>query len=212
MLKEPSDKRGTDAAPETTGSSLSSSLLTRLQRRDGDAFQRLVNLYGPVVYGWCRRRGLQPAAAADLGQEVFAAVAQRISDFRRDRPGDSFRAWLWGITRHKLLDHWRGRQRRPVAMGGSDAQVQLAQVAEDDDVSVPEGTAGGDTRTMLHRALELVRLEFEDRTWQAFWRVTVEGQAAADVAHDLGMSRNAVYIARSRVLQRLHEEFDDLID
>jgi RNA polymerase sigma-70 factor (ECF subfamily) len=60
--------------------------------------------------------------------------------------------------------------------------------------------------------LELVRLEFEDRTWQAFWRVTVEGQAAADVARDLGMSRNAVYIARSRILQRLHQEFGDLID
>jgi RNA polymerase sigma-70 factor (ECF subfamily) len=211
MLKEPSDKQGTDAAPETTSSSLSSSLLTRLQRRDGDAFQRPVELYGPVVYGWCRQRGLQPADLADLGQEVFAAVSQRIADFRRDRPGDSFRAWLWGIARHKLFDHWRGRQRRPVAMGGSDAQVQLAQVAED-DVSASEETAAGDTRTLLHRALELVRLDFEDRTWQAFWRIAVEGQAVADVARDLGMSRNAVYIARSRILQRLHQEFGDLID
>jgi RNA polymerase sigma-70 factor (ECF subfamily) len=96
-------------------------------------------------------------------------------------------------------------------MGGSDAQVQLAQVAED-DVSASEETAARDTHTLLHRALELVRLDFEDRTWQAFWRVTVEGQAVADVARDLGMSRNAVYIARSRILQRLHEEFGDLID
>jgi RNA polymerase sigma-70 factor (ECF subfamily) len=68
------------------------------------------------------------------------------------------------------------------------------------------------SRTLLHRALELVRLEFEDRTWQAFWWVTVEGQAVADVAGDLGMSRNAVYIARSRILPRLHQEFGDLID
>jgi RNA polymerase sigma-70 factor (ECF subfamily) len=212
MLKEPSDKQGTVSALETTGSSLSSSLLTRLQCRDDDAFGRLVELYGPVVYGWCRRRGLQPADAADLGQEVFAAVAQRIADFRRDRPGDSFRAWLWGIARHKLLDHLRDRERRPIAVGGSEAQAQFAQMAADEDVSVPEGTAGGDTRTLLHRELELVRLEFEDRTWQAFWRVTVEGQAVADVAGDLGMSRNAVYIARSRILQRLHQEFGDLID
>ena len=143
MLKEPSDKQGTVSALETTGSSLSSSLLTRLQCRDGDAFQRLVELYGPVVYGWCRRRGLQPADAADLGQEVFASVAQRIADFRRDRPSDSFRAWLWGIARHKLLDHWRGRERRPVAVGGSEAQAQLAQVAQDEDVSVPEGPPVG---------------------------------------------------------------------
>jgi RNA polymerase sigma-70 factor (ECF subfamily) len=97
-------------------------------------------------------------------------------------------------------------------VGGSDAQIQLAQVAGDDDLSVPEGTAAGDKNTLLHRALELVRLEFEDRTWQAFWRVTVEGQAVVDVARDLGMSCNAVYIARSRILQRLHEEFGDLID
>jgi hypothetical protein len=63
MLKEPSDKQVTVSALETTGSSLSSSLLTWLQGRDGEAFGRLVELYGPVVYGWCRRRGLQPAPA-----------------------------------------------------------------------------------------------------------------------------------------------------
>ena len=188
------------------------SLLERARTNDQQAWTRLAALYRPLVLFWCRQAHCPAAEIEDVAQEVFAGVAKGLNGFRRDRPGDSFRAWLWGIARHKLLDHWRGRQRRPIAMGGSEAQAQFAQVTADEDVSVPEGTAGGDTRTLLHRALELVRLEFEDRTWQAFWRVTVEGQAAADVARDLGMSRNAVYIARSRILQRLHQEFGDLID
>jgi RNA polymerase sigma-70 factor (ECF subfamily) len=62
------------------------------------------------------------------------------------------------------------------------------------------------------RALELVSGEFESRTWQAFWRSAVEGDAPADVAADLGISVWAVYKARSRVLQRLREEFAELLE
>jgi RNA polymerase sigma-70 factor (ECF subfamily) len=212
MLKGRPDVKAGDTAPGTTGSSLSPSLLVRLRAQEGEAWQRLVDLYGPVVYGWCRRRGLQPADAADVGQEVFAAVARGLAGCRRDRPGGSFRGWLWGIARHKLLDYWRGRGRRPEAAGDSDARRRLAEVPETDDPSAQDETAPGETRALLHRALELVRPEFEERTWRAFWRVTVEGQAPADVAAELGMSPNAVYIARSRVLGRLRAEFADLID
>jgi RNA polymerase sigma-70 factor (ECF subfamily) len=106
-------------------SSASDSLFRRLRAREGAAWHRLVRLYGPVVYGWCRRAGLQEADAADVGQEVFAAVAGGIDAFRRDRPGDSFRGWLWGITRHKVNDLWRRRAGQPDGAGGSGAQ-QLA--------------------------------------------------------------------------------------
>src|SRR5262245_56120301 len=86
------------------GSSLATSLLVRVRALDPQAWQHLMALFEPVVHGWCRAAGLQPADAADVQQEVFQAVALNIGKFRRDRPGDSFRGWLWGITRNKLLD------------------------------------------------------------------------------------------------------------
>src|SRR4051812_12629786 len=87
--------------------SLASSLLLRLKSRDPDSWSKLTILYGPVVYDWCRRAGLQDQDAADVGQDVFQAVSSGLNDFRRERSGDTFRGWLWMITRNKLRDHWR---------------------------------------------------------------------------------------------------------
>jgi RNA polymerase sigma-70 factor (ECF subfamily) len=80
---------------------------------DPNAWRRLARLYRPGVYAWCRRAGLQSADATDVGQEVFLAVVKGIATFRRDRPGDSFRGWLFGIARHKIKDHWRRQACRP---------------------------------------------------------------------------------------------------
>src|SRR5262249_2315434 len=97
----------TDSGVEQGGDASQTSLtvLARVRAHDETAWGRLVSLYGPLVYGWCLRAGLQAADAADVGQEVFAAVARNIPSFRRDRPGDSFRGWLYVITRSKISDN-----------------------------------------------------------------------------------------------------------
>jgi RNA polymerase sigma-70 factor (ECF subfamily) len=188
----------------------STSLLERVQSHDAAAWQRLIDLYGPLVYHWCRRHQLGPEDRADVFQEVFRAVATHITTFRKDRPGDTFRGWLLTITRSKVLDHFRRQQRQVQAAGGSDAWQQLAQVpdpaAGQEETDDPDQEHG-----LIRRALDLLQGEFEDRTWQAFWRAMVEGQAPADVAAALGTSLNAVYKAKSRVLQRLRQELGDLL-
>ena len=199
----------TDAAVNQNGSEsrTPSSLLERVRMHDRTAWARLVGVYGPTVYGWCRRAGLQPADAADVGQEVFAAVARAIDGFRHDRAGDTFRGWLRVITRNKLIDHSRRRQKQPEAQGGTEAHRQFQQLAEQD---LPEDSQE-DLGRLYHRALELVRGEFEARTWEAFWRAAVEGQSPALIAADLGVTPAAVRKAKSRVLHRLREEVGDLI-
>ena len=81
------------------------SLIERLQTRDEAAWQRLTDLYGPLIYHWCWRSGLKSSAAAEVFQDVVAAVLAGIDSFHRDRPGDTFRGWLWTITRNKIRDH-----------------------------------------------------------------------------------------------------------
>jgi RNA polymerase sigma-70 factor (ECF subfamily) len=191
----------------------SSSLVSRLKARDPAAWDRFARLYGPLVYGWCRRAGLRDDDAADVAQEVFRGVAVGIDQFRRDRSGDSFRGWLRGIARHKLLDHYRRVAGQPDAAGGSAALVRLGQVASDpaaDDP--PPGEAARDLALLARRAMDLVRTDFHEATWRAFWETAVEGRPPADVAAELGLSVASVYSAKSRVLARLRQELADPLE
>lgn len=192
-------------------SSISSTLLERLRARQPEAWQRLVHLYSPVVYQWCRQYDVSRDDAPDLVQEVFAAVARHIGDFHRDRPGDSFAAWLRTITRNKIRNYLSARRGRPVAQGGTNAQERFLQVPE-----IPDPSQSNDPREVrglvVPVGLDLVRAEFENRTWEAFQRAVVEEQSPAQIAADLGMSIQAVYKAKSRVLHRLRQELDGLME
>lgn len=189
----------------------SESLLARVQADDAEAWARLVQIYGPVVYRWGRDAGLQPSDAADVVQDVFSSLTTHIARFSYERPADSFRGWLWTITRNRVRDHYRTLRRQARAAGGSDARQQLEALAEAPPDSHSESglqELGGTRR----RAMELVRQEFDDRTWKAFWRTAVEGDRPSDVAADLGVSVWAIYKARSRVLQRLRSELEGLFE
>lgn len=197
-------------ATRPSSSSTSLTLLDRVREFDARAWERLTTLYTPIVYRWCRQAGLQESDAADVSQEVFRAVASGIGSFRRDQDGHSFRGWLWTITRNKLRDYFRWLSSRPGGVGGSDAQQQLQNIPE----TLPAAEHDSDfdaAGSIAHRALELVRAEFEERTFQAFLRVAVGGQRPADVAADLGTSVGAVCTAKWRVLRRLREEVDGLL-
>ena len=182
--------------------STSSGLIERVRQQEPVAWQRLVRLYGPLVYSWCRRFGVPQTDAADVFQEVFRAVHSHIADFRRDEPGHAFRGWLWTITRNKIRDHFRRAAKRPQAAGGTRAMMQLLGWAE--DASSVFGEAPPSSSILA--GMEIVQAEFEERTWQAFWRTTVDGMPTAQVAEELGISVNAVRLAKSRVLRRLREQ------
>ena len=198
-------------SPETTGST-SSSLFARIKQRDSIAWERVSQLYGPLVYRSARKAGLQESDATDIVQEVFRSVASHVADLRLDRPGDSFRAWLWSITKNKIHDYFRRRARNPEAIGGSTAHEQMQNLPDSviDEKSADELLKP--SKALEIRALALIQTDFEPQTWQAFLRSAVDGQKAAEIAADLGMSLTAVYKAKSRVLARLRSEFGGLMD
>jgi RNA polymerase sigma-70 factor, ECF subfamily len=194
-----------------------SSLLQRVKANEASAWDRLVTLYAPLVYSWCCKAGLGPADAEDAVQNVFAAVLRNVGGFRRDRPGQSFRAWLRTVTASKIADFRRDQEKGPPAEGGSDALRRLSNASFPGAVGAEDSSdladhEGREERLLLRRALLQLQPEFNARDWQAFWRVVAEDQAPEEVARELGIARHAVYLAKSRILRRFREEFADLIE
>jgi len=186
--------------------STSSSLLARIKVLDKEAWDKFVTLYGPMVFGWCSRN-LTREDADDTTQEVFQSVWTGISSYDPDR--GRFRDWLGGITRNRVIDLFRTRGGEPAGRGG-DANIQRLHDVPDDWDREDQEEVKTEERQLVHRGLELVRTEFEERTWLACLRTAVDEQSASSVAEELGMTRDAVYQAKSRVLKRLREELDGL--
>jgi RNA polymerase sigma-70 factor (ECF subfamily) len=163
-------------------------LLDRARANEEEAWDRLVALYALMVRFWCERAGLDPADGDDVTQEVFRAALTGLAGFRRDRPDDTFRGWLRGVTRNQIALHFRRTGRQPRGQGGSIAFARMRELA-DPHVELPDEDPEAEVLGLYRRALEQVRAEFEHRTWQMFWQTLVEDRAAADVATELGSPR-----------------------
>jgi RNA polymerase sigma-70 factor (ECF subfamily) len=185
--------------------STSASLIARIQRREPDGWRKLADVYTPLVYGWARRGGLNDADAADAVQEVFRSVYAHAADFDARNKQASFRAWLWTITRNQVRLHYRKRGPMAQAQGGTDASRRISEYPDwiDDE---EEPVTSSERLALLHRTLAVVRGDFDETTWQAFWRLAVENQSVADISANLGISPGAVRQAKYRVLCRLRLE------
>jgi RNA polymerase sigma-70 factor (ECF subfamily) len=184
------------------------SLLVRIRdARDAEAWRQFVQTYGPVVYGYGRKRGLQDADAADLTQEVLRAVAGSVGRLDYDERRGSFRGWLFTLAHHKLYD-LTARRRNGRGGEGTGVQTLLDELpARDEDRALWDQEY---ERRLFARAAAQVRGDFQEATWQAFWLTAVDGRAVKDVAGQLGLTVAAVYLARSRVMARLRERIGEL--
>ena len=179
------------------------SLLVRLRdARDEAAWGQFIDLYGPLVYGYARKQGLQDADAADLAQEALMAVAGAVGRLEYDPARGAFRNWLFTVVRRKLANRRRAERARPDQGAGPAAEAALGQCP----APVEEAEWDAEFRQHLFAwACGEARRAVSDATWQAFWRTAVEGQPGKQVAEALGLSVVAVYHARSRILARLKE-------
>jgi RNA polymerase sigma-70 factor (ECF subfamily) len=182
------------------------SLLERLRLPgQAQAWNRFVELYSPLLLYWARKAGLRPEDAADMVQDIFSVLVQKLPEFSYDKT-KRFRGWLRTISLNKLRDRLRKRAGEPDSL-------------KDADLSALEGTNGLEDfwdvehhRCLVKRALEIMQAEFQSTTWKACWEHIVNGRSGVEVAEDLGISENAVYIAKYRVLRRLRTEFEGLLD
>lgn len=180
------------------------SLLQRLQTSATSSdWERFVQLYTPLLYYWIRRQGFVREDAAELVQEVMLALIVQLPTFRYD-PSRSFSAWLKTVAGNKCRDARRRLAlRKQGALPGDlpSEGDEIEQLAEQEY-----------QRRLAQEALQILQAEFEPGTWRAFWGMAVESRSARDVAAELGMTVNAVYVAKSRVLRRLRREFGEMLE
>jgi RNA polymerase sigma-70 factor, ECF subfamily len=174
------------------------------QPRQAAAWDRFVDLYTPLLYYWARRLGLRTEDASDLVQEVFLILVRKLPEFTYDRH-KSFRNWLRTIAHNKWREVGRRQGRQPVSVN-SGALAEPAAPAGDTFAEVEY------RRLLAGRALALIQAQFEAATWKAFWECVVADRPPAEVAQELGITLNAVYIAKSRVLTCLRRDLDGLMD
>jgi RNA polymerase sigma-70 factor (ECF subfamily) len=178
------------------------SLIGRLgDPADAEAWAHFVALYAPLLRAWVRPLCGQDADADDVIQEVLVVVVRRLPEFAHNRRMGAFRTWLKTVATNKLGDYLRSDARRRV--GSPD--LVLAQLA-DPSSELSREWERQHAQHLAHALLQKIQHEFEPATWDAFRRVTMEGEPTASVATALGMTANAVMIAKSRVLARLREE------
>jgi RNA polymerase sigma-70 factor (ECF subfamily) len=183
----------------------SSSLLIRVRNpQDRAAWERFVQLYTPLLLAWARFARIPASDANDLVQEVLVHLLRKLPKFHYNGQG-TFRAWLKTVANHKWRDLLHKRRENPL----SPDDERVTEVADD---PTPAFWEKDYQRLLYGRALELMQREFEEKTWRACLETAVRQRKAADVAQELGMTPAAVYQARSRVLRRLREEFQELID
>jgi len=183
-------------------------LLERL-RGAGDeaAWRRFVHLYTPLLYYWARCRGETEHDAADLVQEVYVTLLQTLPTFQYDRDG-KFRSWLRTVMLNKLRDRKRREARAEIAVAqASQMRPEASKPDAADDVWEAEYL-----QRLTNRALRLMQTDFAPATWQACWETVVQGRSPAEVARQLGISENAVYLAKCRVLRRLRQELKELLE
>ena len=193
-------------------SETSMTLLNSLQRtNDPETWDRLVRLYEPLLTIWLRKYDVQSSDADDLVQDVLMAVSRDLKSFDHNgRPG-AFRTWLRAILVNRLRNFWRARGRRPQAPGDSDIDRRLSQL-EDPASEMSQLWNRQHDRHIAQQLLTLSQPLFAPTTWTAFSRVAIDGDQPDVVARELGISVNAVFIAKSRVLSRLRQEADGLVE
>jgi RNA polymerase sigma-70 factor (ECF subfamily) len=187
------------------------SLLLRAQNGETDAWKDLTDLYRPLILGWLNRQGVPARDLEDLSQEVLLSVVKHLPRFQHSGQRGAFRSWLGAIICSRTADYWRTLDADTQPQGGSGATAALQQIADPDSDLNRRWNEEHD-RYVLHFLLDLVAVEFEPITLQAFRRLALDGVSGAEAAQELGLSVGAVYMAKSRVLQRIRQEAEGLID
>lgn len=191
------------------GVETSSTILERIVNNDQDAWQTFYSVYAAAIHGYCLVSGCSAEMAADVVQETLVSLFKALPRFEYRPEKARFRAFLRKIIDARLRDALR-RQK---------VQQDLVQTQDPDDLqkrhSAPQSELEKIWETewemsIMVRAMDCVRLRVNERTYESFVLYAIQGKPVAEVCEQLGLSVNAVYQHRNRVVAILKEEVDVL--
>lgn len=167
-----------------------------------EVWDSFVRIYHKSVVRWIRQAGANPAEIEDIAQEAFLTVFRLIKDFERRKPG-SFRSWIKTIIQLLVRHHASSRKTSKLALVDFDEM----EIIEED-----AGTLNDDRKELVNQAMQMIRGEFKDQSWEVFEQVYILEKSPREVAQAFGISVNSVYISTSRIMARLKTVVDQFID
>ncbi len=194
------------------GETTNNSLIALVKQGDPEAWKTFMGIYEPLVAMWCRSAKLSLIDTDDVSQNVFASVSTSIDAFQKRTSTDTFRGWLRSITQKRVADFFRGKSNEVPPLNSHESEGYLAQLREPEPPPESDPESKKASQEVFRKSLEAIRDKVEERTWLAFWRTTVDEQSAPDIADELGMTRDAVRKAKSRMKNRLRLELGSLLD
>lgn len=189
-------------------------LIGRIQDvEDAAAWGEFVDLYGPMIINFCRKRGVAEHDIEDITQEVLSSMSQAIRNFDYDPEKGTFRSWLYRFVRNRLSRHWRWRERHPDRGSGRTTIQRVIENQESGDEAEQEKDWETEYQKRIFQwAAAKVREEVAEQTWQAFEMVAIENRPVEEVASALGIKSGAVYVAKSRIITRMRETVETITE
>jgi RNA polymerase sigma-70 factor (ECF subfamily) len=191
---------GADRTAETSLSFLKS----LCEHPNEESWRRFVDLYAPLIRGWLCRYQVAAHDADDLAQEVMTVVVRELPQFKHNEHRGAFRTWLRVVAVNQLRALWRSR--RGELPAGNDNVARMLDLLADDSSSLSQLWNQQHDQHVANQLMTLIRPQFEPQTWEAFRRTVLDNQKPATVAAELGMTVNAVLLAKCRVMSRLRRE------
>ena len=187
------------------------SLLDRAQQGQAVAWERLTAIYQPMIFAYLLNQGVAQQETEDLTQDILLTMVRKVKDFDHSgRPG-SFRAWLRVLALNRVRKFWQSRSNILTARQGQTL-VDLSQSLEDPESDLAREWDAEHDRYVYRRLLEIVGQDFEPNTVTIFRRMVIENASGPELAQELNMSLAAVYGAKARVVKRLREESEGLLE
>lgn len=186
------------------------SLIVRLKDpRNERAWEEFLCIYEPFLNQLVRRRGTPERHVLDVTQQVLLAIARSVNGWSDDGRAASFRRWLGRVARNVVIKFMTHERRQVTGQGGTDFSERLRHAP---DVATDDRGQQEYERELIVWAADLVRSEFRETSWRAFWATQVEGRGVAEVAAELGVSSGSIYMSRSRILARIRTKVAEILD
>ncbi len=196
---------------EPTSLSLLDQIRSAPESESAQAWQRLHDIYTPLIRNWLQKQSVVGAEADDLAQDVMIIVMRKLPGFVHNGRQGAFRKWLRLVVVNCARDFWKTNRIRPRSQNDSSFLVEMNQLADDGSAMTHKWNVEHDLAVM-ERILQQVRPLVKPSTWSAFEQTTILDRSPEDVAAELGISVASVYTSKSRVLSRIRKISGELLD